>query len=207
MPPRWERFNSQITLTCSAPAGLTCSLSPSTISPGSSAASSTLTISAASTPPPTGYNLPGMLALMPGLGLFGTLITTRKSKLLTPEEHSGGEPTGLGACYLTVRPWMRWQQLQQTHNSRIWSGHCNGNRDLRLSESFQRGNSHYQLRQKPRRGRTSVLPRPWASLDHVRLTAKKHREMRKTKSGGTNGVRTYRVDGNTGYSVLFCLRQ
>jgi len=76
-------FNSQIALTCSAPTGLTCSLSPSTISPGSSAASSTLTISAASTPPPTGYNLPGMMALMPGLGLFGTLITTRKRKSFT----------------------------------------------------------------------------------------------------------------------------
>jgi uncharacterized protein (TIGR03118 family) len=76
-------FNSQITLTCSAPTGLTCALSPSTISPGSSAASSTLTISAASTPPPTGYSLPGMVALMPGLGLFGTLITTRKRKSFT----------------------------------------------------------------------------------------------------------------------------
>lgn len=76
-------FNSQITLTCSAPAGLTCALNPSTISPGSSAASSTLTISAASTPPPMGYSLPGMVALMPGLGLFGTLITTRKRKSFT----------------------------------------------------------------------------------------------------------------------------
>src|SRR6201988_1486536 len=45
-------FNSQISLTCSAPAGLTCSLSPSTISPGASASSSTLTVAAASTPPP-----------------------------------------------------------------------------------------------------------------------------------------------------------
>jgi uncharacterized protein (TIGR03118 family) len=76
-------FNGQITLTCSAPAGLSCAFSPSTISPGSSAASSTLTISAMSTPPPTGYNLPGMVALMPGLGLFGTLLTSRKRKPLT----------------------------------------------------------------------------------------------------------------------------
>ncbi len=88
-------FNSQITLTCSAPAGLTCSLSPSTISPGSSSASSTLTISAASAPPPTGYNLPGMLALMPGLGLFGTLITTRKSKLLNRKSIVGVSLLGL----------------------------------------------------------------------------------------------------------------
>jgi uncharacterized protein (TIGR03118 family) len=76
-------FNGQITLTCSAPAGLSCALSSSTISPGSSIASSTLTISAASTPPPTGYILPGMAALMPGLGLFGTFLTTRKRKPLT----------------------------------------------------------------------------------------------------------------------------
>jgi len=48
-------FNGQISLTCSGPAGLTCALSPSTISPGSSASSSTLTVSAASTPP-TGRN-------------------------------------------------------------------------------------------------------------------------------------------------------
>jgi uncharacterized protein (TIGR03118 family) len=75
-------FNSQITLTCSAPAGLTCAFSPSTISPGSSAASSTLTISAVSTPPPTGYNAAGMFVLMPGLGLFGTLLTSGKRKLL-----------------------------------------------------------------------------------------------------------------------------
>jgi uncharacterized protein (TIGR03118 family) len=77
-------FNGQISLTCSAPAGLTCSLSPSMISPGSSASSSTLTVSAASTPPPvTGYSLTGMAALLPGLGLFGAGFTARKRKPLT----------------------------------------------------------------------------------------------------------------------------
>ena len=76
-------FNNVITLTCAAPAGLTCSLSPSTISPGSSTSTSTLTISAVSTPPPTGYSLPGMMALLPGLGLFGTVFTIRKRKRLT----------------------------------------------------------------------------------------------------------------------------
>jgi len=75
-------FNSQISLTCSAPTGLTCSLSPSTISPGSSASSSTLTVFAASTPPNGGYGgYSAMAALLPGLGLFGTLLTTRKRKL------------------------------------------------------------------------------------------------------------------------------
>src|ERR1700691_5882216 len=64
-------FNGQIALSCTAPSGLTCALNPSTISPGSSTASSTLTVSAASTPPPTGYSMVGM-ALLPGLGLFGS---------------------------------------------------------------------------------------------------------------------------------------
>jgi len=77
-------FTGEITLSCAAPAGLTCAFSPTTISPGSSASSSTLTISAASTPPPvTGYGLSGMAAaLLPGLGLFGTVLTTRKRKPL-----------------------------------------------------------------------------------------------------------------------------
>jgi uncharacterized protein (TIGR03118 family) len=75
-----DGFNSQITLTCTAPAGLTCSLNPSTISPGGTSSSS-LTISAVSTPPPTGYGLPAMMALLPGLGAFGTVLTTRKRKL------------------------------------------------------------------------------------------------------------------------------
>jgi hypothetical protein len=77
-------FNGQVALTCSAPAGLTCAFNPSTISPGSSASSSTLTIAAAATPPSGGgYIVPGMMALLPGLGLFGTVLTTRKRKPLT----------------------------------------------------------------------------------------------------------------------------
>ena len=78
-------FNGQVALTCSAPAGLTCAFKPSTISPGSSASSSTLTIAAAATPPSGGggYIVPGMMALLPGLGLFGTVLTARKRKPLT----------------------------------------------------------------------------------------------------------------------------
>jgi uncharacterized protein (TIGR03118 family) len=86
-------FNSQISLTCSAPTGLNCSLSPSTISPGSSAASSTLTLSATSTPPTGGY--PAMAALLPGLGLFGTLITTRRRKPVTRKHFAGISVLGL----------------------------------------------------------------------------------------------------------------
>jgi uncharacterized protein (TIGR03118 family) len=73
-------FNGQISLSCAAAAGLTCAFNPSTISPGSSASSSTLTVSAASTAPTGGY---GMAVLLPGLGLFGTLLTTRKRKPLS----------------------------------------------------------------------------------------------------------------------------
>jgi uncharacterized protein (TIGR03118 family) len=76
-------FNGQISLSCSAAPGITCAFSPSTISPGSSTSSSTLTISVASTPPSQGYSLPGMAVLLPGLGVFGTILTTRKRKLLT----------------------------------------------------------------------------------------------------------------------------
>ena len=85
-------FNSQISLTCSAPNGLTCALSPSTISPGSSASSSTLTVSAASAPPVGGY---GMAVLLPGLGLFGTLVTTRRRKSLTRKHLVGLSVLGL----------------------------------------------------------------------------------------------------------------
>lgn len=77
-------FNSVITLSCTAPAGLTCALSPTTISPGSSASSSsTLTVTAAATAPPvTGYGVLGTAMLLPGLGLLGTVLMTRKRKPL-----------------------------------------------------------------------------------------------------------------------------
>jgi hypothetical protein len=90
-------FNGQISLSCSAPAGLTCAFNPSTISPGSSASASTLTISATATAPPGGggYSVPGMAALLPGLGLFGTLFTTRKRKPLTRKNILGMSVLGL----------------------------------------------------------------------------------------------------------------
>ena len=86
-------FNSQISLTCSAPTGLTCTLSPATISPGSSASSSTLTLSAAATAPTGGY--PYMAALLPGLAVFGTLLTTRRRKPLTRQHFVGISLLGL----------------------------------------------------------------------------------------------------------------
>jgi hypothetical protein len=71
-------FNSQISLTCTAPAGVSCSFNPATISPGSSTSSSTLTVTAAATAPPvTGYGLIGV-GFLPGLGLFGSAFAFRK---------------------------------------------------------------------------------------------------------------------------------
>ena len=71
-------FNGQISLSCSTAAGLTCAFNPSTISAGANTPS-TLTVSAAATPPTNGY---GIAALLPGLGLFGMLLSPRKRKPL-----------------------------------------------------------------------------------------------------------------------------
>jgi hypothetical protein len=71
-------FNGQISLSCAAASGLTCAFNPSTIAAGASTPS-TLTVSAAATPPTNGY---GFATLLPGLGLFGTLLTPRKRRPL-----------------------------------------------------------------------------------------------------------------------------
>jgi len=70
-------FNSPISLTCAASAGLTCAFNPSTINAGSTAGS-TLTVSAASVAPSTGY---GFIFLFPGLGLFGSVFALRKRRV------------------------------------------------------------------------------------------------------------------------------
>ena len=89
-------FNGQIALACTAPAGLTCAFNPSTISPGSSSSSSTLTISASATAPGGGvYGVFGMLALVPALGLFGTVLTTGKRKPRTRKTIVGMSVLGL----------------------------------------------------------------------------------------------------------------
>jgi uncharacterized protein (TIGR03118 family) len=75
-------FNSPISLSCSQPAGVTCSLSPATITPGSSTAKSALKFTAAATPPSGGYGGPGAMAMgwlsLSGVGVFGTALATRK---------------------------------------------------------------------------------------------------------------------------------
>jgi uncharacterized protein (TIGR03118 family) len=74
-------FNSSISLSCSSVAGLACAFNPTTITPGSSAAS-TLTVTAASTPPAHGYHAAALVGLLPALGLLGTVFTVRKRNLV-----------------------------------------------------------------------------------------------------------------------------
>jgi hypothetical protein len=75
-------FDSPISLSCSTVSGLTCAFSPTAITPGSSA-TSTLSISAASAPPVGGYHMAALVGLLPGLGLFGTIFTTRRRNPLS----------------------------------------------------------------------------------------------------------------------------
>jgi uncharacterized protein (TIGR03118 family) len=75
-------FDSPISLSCSSISGLTCAFSPTTITPGSTA-TSTLSISAASTPPMGGYHAAALVGVLPAMGLLATVFTTRKRKPLT----------------------------------------------------------------------------------------------------------------------------
>jgi len=80
-------FNGQITLSCTPISGLTCAFVPNTISPGSSTATSVLTITAAANPPGGGYG-PHAALLLPGLGILGSLFTTRGRKLAATKGRS-----------------------------------------------------------------------------------------------------------------------
>lgn len=72
-------FNSPISLSCSSVPGLTCAFNSQTITPGTSA-TTTLTISAAATRPPSGYHMAALVAMMPALGMFGTFFATIKKR-------------------------------------------------------------------------------------------------------------------------------
>jgi hypothetical protein len=75
-------FNAPISLSCSQPSGVTCSLSPASITPGSSSAKSTVKFTAAVTPPSGGYGGPYGMAMawlsLSGAGLFGMVFAARK---------------------------------------------------------------------------------------------------------------------------------
>src|SRR3984893_15363622 len=101
-------FNSAISLSCSnVPSGVTCALSPTTIIPGSSAATSTLTVSAAAVAPPGGYAISGLtMALVPlsSLGLLGTVFAIRKDnrKLVAKSRKHGLSIGGFGLLTLCM---------------------------------------------------------------------------------------------------------
>jgi uncharacterized protein (TIGR03118 family) len=73
-------FSGAISLSCSAQAGITCAFSPTTITPGSSAANSMLMITTASMPPPGGYVIAGMKGWLPfsGLAPLGAVFAIRR---------------------------------------------------------------------------------------------------------------------------------
>jgi len=70
-------FNNPINLSCSGlPTGVSCSFSPAAITPGGTAASSTLTVAVGTAyHPPTGYMVLGSLT---GMGLLGLVYGARK---------------------------------------------------------------------------------------------------------------------------------
>jgi uncharacterized protein (TIGR03118 family) len=74
-------FNNTISLSCTnPPAGVTCTFSPTTITPGATVSTSNLTLTAASVAPPTGYVVSGMMSWLPfsGLGLFRIVFAARR---------------------------------------------------------------------------------------------------------------------------------
>jgi uncharacterized protein (TIGR03118 family) len=78
-------FNSTVTLSCTAPTGITCTLNPTTITPGAGAPTSMLTATTSSTVQHYG-RLGVMGTLFTGLGLFGCLfasVRTSRRRLFT----------------------------------------------------------------------------------------------------------------------------
>jgi uncharacterized protein (TIGR03118 family) len=73
-------FNGQVSLSCTAPSGVTCSFNPTMVSTGTSGSTSTLTIAAAATVPSGGYAVLGAIAFLPGLGMFGTVFASRRRR-------------------------------------------------------------------------------------------------------------------------------
>jgi len=96
-------FNAPISLSCSTQAGVTCSLSQATITPGSSTATSKLTLSAAATAPSGGYGSPyAMMMWLPlsGLGVFGMVFRKDPRKPMTKAVKGGLFIAGLSLLAL-----------------------------------------------------------------------------------------------------------
>ena len=66
-------FDSTVTLSCAAPAGVTCSLNPTSVTPTGGAVTSTLTATTSTSGQYGPHQVVGTLLL--GLGLFGCLVT------------------------------------------------------------------------------------------------------------------------------------
>lgn len=101
-------FNTAITLSCpNAPAGLSCAFSANSITPG---VSSTLTISAIATAPPSGYAVTGMtMAWLPlsGLGLAGMVFAGRREKVrMAKQLRRSAAVVGLGLIVLSTLLWL-----------------------------------------------------------------------------------------------------
>jgi uncharacterized protein (TIGR03118 family) len=93
-------FNAPISLSCTTVTGVTCALSQATITPGSSAASSTLTLTAAAAPPSGGYGSPyAMMMWLPlsSLGVFGMVLGKGSRKAM-----SKGMRRALGIAALSL---------------------------------------------------------------------------------------------------------
>ncbi len=141
-------FDSPISLSCSAPAGLTCAFSSTTITPGSSTAD-TLTVSAAATPPSiTGYSVSRIGFLLPGLGLFGTVLTTRKRKPLSRKSIQWMKMVGL---LLVISLSVAGGRRMRRHWSpNISSGRISGQHErdgyVRCNNSVRPGDHHHQLK-------------------------------------------------------------
>jgi uncharacterized protein (TIGR03118 family) len=101
-------FNGPISLSCSNVAGVMCSLSPATITPGSSTATSTLTLTASATPPGGGYGALGGMTMgwlsLSGVGIFGMVSARRRNgrQLVTKVLKRGLWIGGLGVLAVWV---------------------------------------------------------------------------------------------------------
>jgi uncharacterized protein (TIGR03118 family) len=96
-------FNAPISLSCATQSGVTCSLSQATITPGSSTATSKLTLSAAAMAPSGGYGSPyGMMLWLPLSGLFGTVFLKNHGKPLAKSVKGGLFIAGLSLLALCM---------------------------------------------------------------------------------------------------------